>query len=83
MEHNATLVSQLNPLTDEINTLGDRLNRLNIQQTLDDCREKLEAWRLNCHQKIDHLFEKRCQELDLLVTRKVDEQRENSSCSYK
>ena len=27
-EHNALLISQLNPLTDEINALGDRLNHL-------------------------------------------------------
>jgi hypothetical protein len=45
-EHNASLISQLNPLTDEINALGDRLKTINIQTTAGGCRRKLEhgAW---------------------------------------
>ncbi len=75
-EHNASLVSQLNPFTDEINTLGDRLNRLNLEETTRDCREKLEEWRLDCHRKIDHFFEQKCHELDRLIAVKIDEERE-------
>ena len=75
-EHNTILVSKLNPLTDEINVLGDRLNRLNIQQTLGECREKLEQWRLDCYRKIDRLFEQKCQELDQIIINKTEKQRE-------
>ncbi|CAF3819900.1 unnamed protein product, partial [Adineta steineri] len=77
-EHNAALVCQLNPLTDEINGLGDRLNVLNIQTMLSDCHHKLEQWRLDCHEKINQFFEQRCLELDRLVTVKLDTQREKT-----
>jgi len=75
-EHNSLLVAQLNPLTDEINAISDRFNRLNIHETVHDCREKLEEWRLDCHQKIDCFFEQKCQELDRLIAAKIDEERE-------
>jgi hypothetical protein len=65
--HNGILVSKLNPLSDEINALGDRLNRMNIQQTLD-------KWRLDCHKKIDYFFEQKCQELEQTITAKTDGQ---------
>jgi hypothetical protein len=75
-EHNASLVSQLNPLTDEINALGDRLKSLNIQKVVGNGRQKLEEWRMDCHQKIDFLFEQKCQELDRLIDEKVKKQQE-------
>ncbi|CAF0962016.1 unnamed protein product [Rotaria sordida] len=75
-EHNASLVSQLNPLIDEINGLGDCLKTLNIQKTIGNSRQKLEQWRQDCYKKIDCFFEQKCQELDQLVNEKVDQQRE-------
>ena len=45
-EHNTSLISQLNPLTDEINALGDRLNTITIQKTVDGYHRKLEEWRV-------------------------------------
>jgi len=75
-EHNASLISQLNPLTDELNALGDRFSTLNIQEVVGGCRQKLEEWRMDCHQKIDCLFERKCQELDRLVDKKVKKQQE-------
>jgi hypothetical protein len=75
-EHNAVLVSKLNPLTDEINALGDRLNRLNIQQTLGEGRKKLEQWCSDCHQKIDHYFRQKYQELEQLIGTKKEKQQE-------
>jgi hypothetical protein len=76
-EHNDVLNSQLNPLVDEINALGERLKALNIQDIYGDCRQKLEQWCRDCHKKIDHFFEQKCQELDRLVAEKLDKQREN------
>ncbi|CAF4175126.1 unnamed protein product [Rotaria sordida] len=75
-EHNVSLISQLNPLTDEINALGDRLETLSIHDAIANCRQKLEDWREDCHQKIDCLFEQKCQELDQLVNEIVGPHRE-------
>ncbi|CAF2466780.1 unnamed protein product [Rotaria sp. Silwood2] len=75
-EHNALLISQLNPLTDEINALGDRLKTLTIQKTIVNNLEKLEQWRQDCYKAIDCLFEQKCQELHQLVNEKVGQQRE-------
>jgi hypothetical protein len=76
-EHNVSLISQLNPLTDEINVLGDRLKILNIQDIVGNGRQKLEEWRMDCHRKIDCLFEQKCEELDRFVDRKVEKQQED------
>jgi hypothetical protein len=73
-EHNASLISQLNPLTDEINALGDRLKTLNIQKAVGGCHRKLEEWRMDCHRKIDHFFERKSKELDRLFDKKVKKQ---------
>ncbi|CAF0914984.1 unnamed protein product [Rotaria sordida] len=75
-EHNDLLISQLNPLTDEINTLADRLSRLNVQKIIADSRQKLEQWREDCYKKIDCLFEQKCQELNQLINEKIGQQRE-------
>jgi hypothetical protein len=79
-EHNASLVSQLNPLTDEINAIGNRLNQLHLHEATSDCREQLERWRQECHEKIDRFFKQKCQELDRLVAAKLDKQREEIVC---
>ncbi|CAF4473153.1 unnamed protein product, partial [Rotaria sp. Silwood2] len=75
-EHNALLISQLNPLTDDINALGYRLQTFSIQKTNHNGREKLEQWRQDCYKKIDYLFEQKCQELDHTVNEQVSKQRE-------
>jgi hypothetical protein len=75
-EHNASLISQLNPLTDEINALGDRLKTLNIQKAVGGCHQKLEKWRMDCHRKIDHFFEQKSKELYRLFDEKVQKQQE-------
>jgi hypothetical protein len=75
-EHNALLISQLNPLTDEINALGDRLKSLNIEKAVDSCRRKLEQWRDDSHQKIDRLFQQKSKELDRLVDENFKKQQQ-------
>jgi hypothetical protein len=74
-EHNALLISQLNLLTNEINTLDDRLKTLNTESIINNCRQELKKWRLDCYQKIDHFVEEKSQELDRLAARKLDKQR--------
>ena len=76
-EHNASLMAQLNPLTDEINSLGDRLKTLNLQKIAGNGYQKLEQWRADCYRKIDQFFEQKRQELDRLVEQKVKTQRED------
>jgi hypothetical protein len=75
-EHNALLVSQLNPLTDELNALGDRLKSLNIENAVSSCRRELERWRDDCHQKIDRLFQQKSKELDQLIDQKAKKQQQ-------
>ena len=76
-EHNALLIAQLNPLTDEINTLGDRLKSLNLQKVVGDGYQKLEQWRADCYQKIDQFFEQKREEFDRSVEQKIKKQRED------
>jgi len=74
-EHDDLLNSQLNPLTDEINALGDRLTAINIDKIKNNSRQKLDQWRIDCHKIIDRFYEEKCQELDRCVTESIDKQR--------
>jgi hypothetical protein len=75
-EHDDLLNSQLNPLTDEINVLRERLKTLNTEDILGNCHQKLEQWRQDCHKKINDFVDKKHQELDLLMDEKVNKQEE-------
>ena len=75
-EHNAALINQLNPLTDEFNILSDRLSTLNIEKITGESRRKLEQWRDRSHQQIDRLFEQKCEEIERITNEKVQKQRE-------
>lgn len=75
-EHNDLLISQLNPLVDQINGIGDRLKAIDIGNKVDNCRQKLEQWRNDCHKKIDDFFEQKYQEINRRLTEKVEKQRE-------
>jgi len=69
-EHHDILYSKLNPLGDELNVLSERLQTMDIQKKVSGCHQKLEQWRLDCHRKIEHLFEQKSQELDQLLLSK-------------
>jgi len=75
-EHDDILNSKVNPLVDEINALGERLQTIDIEKKVGYCRRKLQQWRLDCYQKIDRLFEQKCQELDEFVAVKTIKQKE-------
>jgi hypothetical protein len=75
-EHNALLISQLNPLTDEINALSDRLKSLNIEKAVSSCHQELERWRDDCYQKINRVFKQKSKELDQLIDQKVKKQQQ-------
>jgi hypothetical protein len=78
-EHQDLLVCELNPLVDQINTLGDRFKAVNVDDVIGDARQKLEEWRVECHQKIDYFFKQKCRELHQQVAEKIDKQREKIS----
>ena len=75
-EHNDLLLSQLNPLIDQINCIGDRLKAINIEDKISDCRQELEQWRKHCHKKIDDFFQQKYQDINQRITRKVEKQRQ-------
>ncbi|CAF0856304.1 unnamed protein product [Adineta steineri] len=75
VEHDDLLNSHLNPLTDEINALSDRLAAINLNNITDDSREKLNQWCINCHKIIDLAYEQKFQELDQYIISKLDKLR--------
>jgi hypothetical protein len=76
-EHQDLLISQLNPLVDQINILENRVNALNTANMTGDAREQLEQWRLDCHKKIDSFFEHKCSQLTQCANKKINKQRED------
>jgi hypothetical protein len=79
VEHDLSLNSQLNPLSDEINSLGERLKSLNLETAIGVSHQKLERWRLDCHKTIDYFFEQKCAELDRCIAKRMEKQREEIS----
>jgi hypothetical protein len=75
-EHYESLNVQLNPLSDELMILNNGLESFDIHKTNIESREKLEQWRVESHEKIDRLFEKKCQELDQYILMKISRQAE-------
>lgn len=76
-EHHDRLLSQLDPLADQIDRLETRLNNFQIQSMMDFARNKLEQWRQDCYKKIDEFFEKKCQELSTFANAKIDQQQKH------
>ncbi len=74
-EHDDLLNSYLNPLADEINALADRLTAINIDKITNNSRQKLDQWRIDCHQIIDQFYEEKCKELHRYANDNIDEQR--------
>jgi hypothetical protein len=73
-EHYKLLISELQPLVNDINVIDNELKSFDIHKTNVESREKLEQWRIECYQKIDRLFEKKCQELDQCIIKKISKQ---------
>ncbi|CAF0852046.1 unnamed protein product [Adineta steineri] len=75
VQHDDLLNSQLNPLTNEVNALSDRLAVINPNNIIDDSHEKLNQWRIDCHKIIDHFYEQKCRELHQYIISKLDKLR--------
>jgi len=76
-EHQDLLISQLNPIVDQINILENRVNSLDIENMTINVREKLELWRMDCYQKIDEFIEQKYHQLTQYANKKIDKQRKD------
>lgn len=75
-EHNDLVNQQLNPLAESVTYLNQRLRKINVSKTIENCRQKLEHWRADSHKRIENFFQQKCEELDRLINEKLDEQQE-------
>ncbi|CAF1008125.1 unnamed protein product [Didymodactylos carnosus] len=75
-EHADLVNVQLNPLVDEINTLADDFARPKEQQNFLDIKTKLDVWRQEAVSTINEYYERKCRELDTVMTIEMNEQRE-------
>jgi hypothetical protein len=73
-EHDDSINSQVHPLVDEINTVADQLLKINVDEVIRNCRQKLDKWRQDCHTLIDQFYQEKCQELQQRCVEKVNQQ---------
>ncbi|CAF3019632.1 unnamed protein product [Rotaria sp. Silwood2] len=78
-EHYDIILAQLNPLTDEINAIDNRLIAIDIKDLIEECRKQLEEWRDKYYKTIDNLFEQKYDELEQMIINKVDKQKDGIS----
>ena len=76
IEHNNRLNDRLNPLVDMIKMLDERMSMMDVSKIFLNYREQLEQWRGESHQKIEEMFERKCEELNGILLEKFHEQRE-------
>jgi hypothetical protein len=62
-------------LADEINALADRFTAINIEKITKNSRQKLNQWRIDCHQIIDQFYKEKCEELERYANESIDKQR--------
>lgn len=75
-EHYQVLVSQLQPIINDMDTLDNDLKVFDRHKTIAESLEKLEQWRLESYQIINHLFEEKCEELKRCIEKKISKQTE-------
>lgn len=76
-EHNNFLADHWNPLVNEIKALDESIKAYDATQATSESTEKLEQWRVKCHEKIDQLFDKKNQELTEYLKLRVEQQTQN------
>jgi hypothetical protein len=70
-EHDDSVNSQVHPLVDEINTVADQLSKINVDEIIRNCRQKLDKCRDDCQTLNDHFYQEKCQELQQRCVEKV------------
>lgn len=58
-----------------IENLNQQIKTLNIQPIVENSREKLDQWRMECHRKIDQIFERKIHDIHRFIDEKIDDQR--------
>jgi hypothetical protein len=76
-EHYNFLIDHWNPLMNEVNTLTENMKLFDVRHCTSESREKLEQWRIECHEKIERLFQEKSTELDQYLGKRIDEQTQN------
>ena len=79
IEHDLELSSQLDPLSEEINALAQRLKSIDVENMIGNSQQKLEEWRSDSHRTIEQFFEEKCRELDRCLTQRLEKRREEIS----
>ena len=74
-EHDDAHNFQLNPFVDQINTLGEQLLALNVDELISNGYQKLDKWRDDCYMTINDFHQQKCEELKQRCHQKVDKQR--------
>ncbi|CAF3013748.1 unnamed protein product, partial [Rotaria sp. Silwood2] len=63
-EHVNSINSQVHILVDELNADNDQLSKINMNDIIGSCRQKLDKWRDECNIIIDRFYEEKCQEAE-------------------
>jgi uncharacterized coiled-coil DUF342 family protein len=77
-KHHDLLKDEFNPLSDQFNSVSNRLRALTVKDVVAGSRRKLEQWRDECIQKINDIFDQKCNELKRSADEKVIKLKEDT-----
>ena len=72
-EHYDRFIYELNPLTDEINILENRLISIDKKFLIEKFYQQLEQWRSQCYKTINEIFEEKYQEIKEIINEKISQ----------
>ncbi|CAF1071825.1 unnamed protein product [Adineta ricciae] len=75
LEHVKMTNDELLPLADQLNTIINTLQELNVKEASQTAIEQLEHWRQDSHERIDKLFEEKKRFVHKIIQSKLDEER--------
>ncbi|UJR24100.1 hypothetical protein I4U23_027067 [Adineta vaga] len=73
-EHDESINLQIHPLVDELNSAADQLPKINMNNIIMSCRQKLDTWRDDCYNLINQIYQDKCEELKERCTEKMNKQ---------
>ena len=75
LEHVKLANDELLPLSDQLNTLIDNLQKMNVVRLSQHAEEQLEQWRRTSHSRIDEAYNEKKKTLNNIVEQKLSEER--------
>ena len=78
-EHVKLTNDELVPLSDQLNTLIENLQQMNVTRMSQHAEEQLEQWRQENHRRIDKVYNEKKKLLHKIVQLKLDEERSTSN----